>query len=104
MVDQEIVLLRELQGHPHITEMVDHYVDRRKGKASIYMEYCTREGLESFIEERRRQGEPFNEIDIWQWFIQLFDALAYCHYGPDKDDKYENIAEDLVFSDNWNAV
>lgn len=85
VVLREITILKYLSkpSHPHITRMVDHFVDQERTKASIYLEWCDMGGLESFIEARVASDELFNEEDVWEWFIQLFDALTYCHYGPD---------------------
>lgn len=84
VVEQEIAILQFLSqkdGHPNITRMVDHYVDKRRNKASIYLEYCTKGGLDSFIKERRKEGEYFNELHVWEWFIELFGALSFVHHG-----------------------
>ncbi|KAF2640934.1 kinase-like protein [Massarina eburnea CBS 473.64] len=95
--ENEILILKFLScpGHPHINPLVDHFVDKKKERACIYLEYCSLGGLNSYINNRRGENDPpelFNEIDVWEWFIQLMSALAYCHYGPDleKRDKKWN--------------
>ncbi|KAL5434649.1 hypothetical protein PMIN06_011331 [Paraphaeosphaeria minitans] len=103
---QEITILKYLSSpsHDHITCMVDHFVDKRLCKASIYLEKCSLGGLETLIESRYQTRELFNELDVWEWFIQLFSALTYCHYGPDpaarfahkRPEDWEN-AWDMVF-------
>jgi serine/threonine protein kinase len=105
LIYREIVILKHLSRptHAHITEMVDHYVNRRRGKASIYLELCTEKGLDSVIEKRRATGELFNEMDIWQWFIQLFDALTYCHFGPDEG-AHIKILNGEKYKTDWNVV
>ncbi|KAJ4348795.1 uncharacterized protein N0V89_010173 [Didymosphaeria variabile] len=105
VVLQEITILKYLSSpsHEHITRMVDHFVDRKACKASIYLEYCTIGGLETLIHSRVKAGELFNEIDVWEWFIQLFDALTYCHYGPDPKARFNNtVPED--WQDAWDMV
>lgn len=89
---QEVTILKYLSSpsHDHITRMVDHFVDRKLCKASIYLERCSVGGLESLIESRYQAGDLFNELDIWEWFIQLFSALTYCHYGPDPKARFAN--------------
>ncbi|KAF1970192.1 hypothetical protein BU23DRAFT_366766, partial [Bimuria novae-zelandiae CBS 107.79] len=89
---QEIIILKYLSepSHPHITKMVDHYIDKERCKASIYLELCDLGGLDSLIEHRAQSDELFNEEDVWEWSIQLFDALTYCHYGPDPKTRLNN--------------
>jgi hypothetical protein len=105
LIDREIAILKHLSTppHPHITEMVDHYVDRGRGKASIYLKYCNMNGLDSVIRNRRAAGELFNELEVWQWFIQLFDALTYCHFGPEKDAHLKMMNGERYRTD-WNVV
>ncbi|CAI6329315.1 unnamed protein product [Periconia digitata] len=100
LVEQEILILKFLScpPHPHINSIVDHYVDRKASKASLYLRRCSEGGLNSFIKKRREnQAELFNEIDVWEWFIQVFDALTYCHYGNS-----EKRASKDDYHDGWN--
>ncbi|KAJ4289642.1 hypothetical protein N0V90_010971 [Kalmusia sp. IMI 367209] len=104
-VMQEIIILKYLSepSHPHITRMVDHYVNKHTLQSSIYLERCDRGGLNVLIEDRVNTGELFNEIDVWEWFIQLFDALTYCHYGPNPRARFNNTkAED--WKNSWDMV
>ncbi|MCJ1469532.1 hypothetical protein MMC07_008165 [Pseudocyphellaria aurata] len=75
----EISVLREL-NHEHITEYIDSFIDKsgRTPRASIYMEYCDLGSLASFLKNFRR---PPAEWAVWEMFIQLTNAVAYCHYG-----------------------
>ncbi|KAL1602407.1 hypothetical protein SLS60_005823 [Paraconiothyrium brasiliense] len=102
---QEITILRYLSepSHEHITRMVDHFVDRKMCKASIYLELCDVGGLEVLIDERVTNGEFFNEIDVWEWFIQLFSALTYIHYGPDPKARFVNTKPE-DWQDAWDMV
>jgi serine/threonine protein kinase len=100
MVEQEIRILKWFSKppHPFIISIVDHFVDKKKGKASIYLDKCDNGGLDGFIDKRRsNEAEFYNEIDVWEWFIQLFDALAYMHYGKKRE------ADDSKV-ERWNAV
>jgi serine/threonine protein kinase len=102
---QEITILQYLSkpSHEHITKMVDYFVDRKLCKASIYLERCDHGGLEALIESRAQSGELFNELDVWEWFIQLFDALAYCHYGPDPAARFKNKKPE-DWQNTWDMV
>ena len=65
-------------------------------KASIYLERATRGGLDGFIKDRLEvEKELFNELDVWEWFIMLFDAMSYCHFGPHQGEDAEK---------DWNKV
>lgn len=90
-VMQEIIILKYLSSpsHPHITKMVDHYIDTKRCESSIYLEWCDLGGLNSLIEARVASHELFNEQDVWEWYIQLFSALTYCHYGPDPKARFQ---------------
>lgn len=105
MVLQEITILKYLSkpSHKHITKMVDYFVDRKRSEASIYLERCEIGGLETLIDSRVQSGQLFNEIDVWEWFIQLFDALTYCHYGPDPKARFKNTKPE-DWKNSWDMV
>lgn len=102
---QEIIILKYLSApsHEHITRMVDYFVDRRLCKASIYLERCSLGGLETLIETRYQSGALFNESEVWEWFIQLFDALTYCDYGPDPEARFAN-RRPSEWANGWDMV
>ncbi|KAF2443370.1 kinase-like protein [Karstenula rhodostoma CBS 690.94] len=102
---QEITILKYLSSpsHAHITRMVDHFVDRPRCTASIYLERCSAGGLEALIASRHQAGELFNEMDVWEWFIQLFSALTYCHYGPDPKARFARTRPE-DWEDSWDMV
>ncbi|KAL5390311.1 hypothetical protein DPSP01_001883 [Paraphaeosphaeria sporulosa] len=102
---QEITILKYLSSpsHENITKLVDHFVDKKLCKASIYLKECSMGRLEALIESRYQGGELFNELDVWEWFIQLFSALTYCHYGPDPTARFAyNRPED--WENEWDRV
>ncbi|KAF2688789.1 kinase-like protein [Lentithecium fluviatile CBS 122367] len=84
-IDQEIVILKHLSNplHLHITEMVDHYVDRRSGKASIFLEYCTEK-----------------DVDM---VYSAFDAITYCHFGPNQE-AHLNIVNGQQYKTDGNVL
>jgi serine/threonine protein kinase len=71
-------------AHPYICQMVDYYYDSRIEEAGFYMEWCELGNLYSLIVNRKAARKPFEEKYVWLWFLQLFDALSYCHYGNDR--------------------
>jgi len=105
LVRQEIIILRYLSdpGHMHVTRMVDHFLDKSQGLASIYLEHCDVGGLNVFLKWRLEQGELFNESDVWEWFIQLFDGLTYCHYGPNPEERFKNRTQ-RDWKGSWDTV
>lgn len=78
----EIFVLREL-NHKHVTEYIDAFIDTscNPPRASIYMEYCDLGTLADTLHTRRRENKPAKEWGVWELFIQLTNAVAYCQYG-----------------------
>lgn len=98
-VEAEISFLNLVSDHPHISKMVDYFVDKSAGRASIYMELCTEGGLDKIVEEYWRDGQKFDEATVWEWFIQLADALMYCHYGKNPEKREAN-----GWKSTWNRI
>lgn len=75
----EISVLRNV-NHEHVTEYIDSFIDMTSEtpRASIYMEYCDLGSLAGFLQQCRR---PPAEWAVWELFVQLTNAVAYCHYG-----------------------
>ena len=86
IAQKEMALLYQVGDHPFITRMVDHFVDERTNKASIYMEFCDMGSLNDVIEEVMR-GQRVNEHKVWQWLIQSMEALVYCHRGHEPNNE-----------------
>lgn len=78
----EICLVREL-SHKHITEYIDSFIDisGENPRASLYMEYCDLGTLADALQRRRTEKKPVKEWGVWELFVQLTNAVAYCHYG-----------------------
>lgn len=78
----EILVLQNL-NHKHVTEYIDSFIDKSGAipQASIYMEYCDLGSLADALKKCRRMGQPANEWEVWELFIQLTNAVAYCHHG-----------------------
>lgn len=87
MAYKEIKLLFQIGDHPNITGMIDHFVDERSRKASIYLEYCDAGTLLSVV-EGIRAGKIVHEDKIWSWFLGMMEGLVYCHRGPNPEDAY----------------
>ncbi|MCJ1465259.1 hypothetical protein MMC07_003875 [Pseudocyphellaria aurata] len=78
----EIFVLKNL-NHKHVIEYIDSFLDKsgQTPRASIYMEYCDLGSLADVLEERRTAEKPPKEWAVWDLFIQLTNAVAYCYYG-----------------------
>jgi serine/threonine protein kinase len=83
---KEISLLHQLGDWPGVVKMVDHFVDEKRGKASVYMEYCDVGDFSTIIKGVMKGNKPVHERKIWQWFISLVDTLVYMHRGPYPED------------------
>ncbi|KAF2826275.1 kinase-like protein [Ophiobolus disseminans] len=83
---KEIALLHQLNDHPNILKLVDHFIDEAGKKASVYLEYCDAGDLETIL-AAAKNNNPVHERKIWKWFIGLIDALVYCHRGPKPEDE-----------------
>lgn len=84
---REIALLHQVGDHPHITTMIDHFVDEKARKASVYMEFCDMGSMMDAWLKIRKGKDRVNEHKLWQWFVQTMDALVYCHRGHKPDDE-----------------
>lgn len=79
---KEIAILQHLGYHPYITKMRDHFVDEAEKKAVVYIEHCDMGSLAA-VHAKANMGNRVHEHKVWQWFIQIMEALVYCHRGPD---------------------
>jgi len=81
--EREILALRQVSSHPYITTMVDHFIDYRRFEASIYLARCTGSSMEELIQRHVRNNyQRIAERYIWQWFIQITEALCYWQVSP----------------------
>ncbi|KZT42524.1 kinase-like protein, partial [Sistotremastrum suecicum HHB10207 ss-3] len=76
----EVNILKDLH-HESIVRYHDRFVDREKGILYIMMEYCGGGDLGSIIKQCARTGTSIPEDTIWSYFLQLLQALHYCHTG-----------------------
>ncbi|KAH5316284.1 hypothetical protein HBI11_068150 [Parastagonospora nodorum] len=97
LVHKEVGLLNQLGDWPGVVKMVDHFIDEKNKKASVYMEYCDAGDLEKVIQDSRKGTRQVHERKIWQWLIELMDTLVYMHRGPEP----ENDRKVLMY---WNSV
>lgn len=86
LAEKEISLLNQLGDWPGVVKMVDHFIDERLGRASVYLEFCDAGDLEKVILGVSRDKQRVYERKIWQWFIGMMDTLVYMHRGPDPED------------------
>ncbi|KAA0148783.1 hypothetical protein FNF28_07413 [Cafeteria roenbergensis] len=71
---QEIKLLAHLR-HDGVVRFVDNFVE--EGTMHIVMEYASAGTLQRRLQEA--EGEYFDEQQLWEWFVQIVDALRYVH-------------------------
>jgi NIMA (never in mitosis gene a)-related kinase len=95
---REIQILHQVSDHPSITTMVDHFLDPPRLTGAVFLEYCDKGSLGDVTEHVMR-GKHVNEHKVWSWFIQLTEALIYCHFGPHP----EMSATELLQS-GWSKV
>lgn len=50
--------------------------------ASIWFEYCDGGDMGHLIEKHAKARTPIPEVFLWKVFVQIAEALKYCHYGP----------------------
>ncbi|KAF2128824.1 kinase-like protein [Dothidotthia symphoricarpi CBS 119687] len=78
---KEIALLLLVSEHKYIVTLHDYFLDSRRNKASLYLEYCDQGSLDYYI--KATKGVNYvAEDQVWQWFLHIMKALYYCQYGP----------------------
>jgi hypothetical protein len=95
---REIQMLYQVSDHANIAKMVDHFLDLPTQRASVYLEYCDLGGLDVIVEQVAG-GKAVNEHKVWNWFIQLTEAVAYLHRGPDP-----SMSDDEVLQSGWSRM
>ncbi|KAI9782181.1 MAG: G2-specific serine/threonine protein kinase [Peltula sp. TS41687] len=82
----EISILQGLQ-HKSILQCVDAVIMPNKPHAAaIYTEWCDLGTLDELLTAHWKNSEYLPEGFIRQVFLELADALAYCHYGVEETD------------------
>ncbi|KAL8872368.1 MAG: hypothetical protein Q9174_001996, partial [Haloplaca sp. 1 TL-2023] len=83
---EEMNLMRNLR-HPNIVKYITGFIefsDPYNPTASMYMEFCDRGNLWDFLEERYKHRQMMKEEWLWDLYMQLVNAVAYCQTGtPD---------------------
>jgi len=64
-------------------------VDRDAGTPYILMEYCGGGHLSTIIDQATKQNRSIPEDTIWHYFLQILQALHYCHH-PNSQRKLES--------------
>ncbi|KAF1831987.1 kinase-like protein [Decorospora gaudefroyi] len=95
---REIQMLHQISDHANIPRMVDHFIDAPNRTAAVYLEYCDLGSLENVVMQVAH-GKHVNEHKVWNWFIQLTEALVYCHRGPKSE-----LTDDEITQSDWSRV
>ncbi|KAJ1610609.1 putative NEK2 protein [Cryptosporidium canis] len=74
----EVNVLRKL-NHRNIIKYIDRIIDKQNQQIYIVMEYCDEGDLGNVLKKKRKLGLNIDEEDVVAIFIQLLDALNYCH-------------------------
>ena len=74
----EVNILKELH-HPNIVQYYDRIIDKQNQKIYIIMEYCEGGDIGKIIKKLKLTKEHFPEELIWKFFIQVLQALNFCH-------------------------
>ncbi len=72
----EAALLRSLR-HDNITEYFGSFVSANT--LHILMEYCSGGSLQQVMARRERNGETFDDEEVFDWFLQIAKALEHVH-------------------------
>lgn len=74
----EVNVLRKL-NHRNIIKYIDRIIDKQNQQIYIVMEYCDEGDLGNILKKKKKLGLSIDEEDVISIFIQLLDALNYCH-------------------------
>ncbi|OII74591.1 uncharacterized protein cubi_00144 [Cryptosporidium ubiquitum] len=89
----EVNVLRKL-SHRNIIKYIDRIIDKQNQQIYIVMEYCDEGDLGNIL-KKKKLGISIDEEDVISIFVQLLDALNYCHTRNNKvlhrDIKPQNI-------------
>ncbi|TFK53842.1 Pkinase-domain-containing protein [Heliocybe sulcata] len=75
----EVNILKDLQ-HEHIVRYHDRHIDHDRGILYILMEYCGGGDLSTIIQQAAKQNRTIPEDTIWNYFMQILQALHHCHH------------------------
>ena len=99
----EVNILKELH-HPNIVQYYDRIIDKQNQKIYIIMEYCEGGDIGKIIKKLKSSQEHFPEELIWKFFIQVLQALKFCHNYKEGKCKilHRDIKPSNVFLDGDN--
>ncbi|CUV04091.1 unnamed protein product [Cryptosporidium hominis] len=90
----EVNVLRKL-NHRNIIKYIDRIIDKQNQQIYIIMEYCDEGDLGNILKKKKKLGLSIDEETVISIFIQLLDALNYCHTRSNRvlhrDIKPQNI-------------
>ncbi|CAL6024114.1 Kinase [Hexamita inflata] len=77
----EVNLLRKLD-HESIVRYVDRFQDKNNTTIYLVMEFCGAGDLSKYIKQCQQAHKYIEEDQIWSVFIQILNAVSYCHTPP----------------------
>jgi serine/threonine protein kinase len=95
---REIQMLYQVGDHRNVAKMADHFLDESTQTAAVFLEYCNQGNLESIV-AHVADGKHVNEHKVWSWFIQLTEAVAYLHRGPNP-----SMSDDELHQSRWSRM
>lgn len=68
--------------HQHSCKIIAMHLDVRKAPSTYYL-YHILEGMEGDmrmeINQRKEENRPYNEVELWDFLVQVTSALAFAH-------------------------
>jgi serine/threonine protein kinase len=95
---REIQMLYQVSDYANIAKMVDHFLDESTQSAAVYLEFCDLGSLDVVVEQVA-DGKHVHEHKVWNWLIQLTEAVAYLHRGPDP-----SMSDDELLQSGWSRM
>ncbi|USW56616.1 Putative serine/threonine-protein kinase, active [Septoria linicola] len=94
---QEVVILKAMQGHEHIVQLVDHW--ESKNHLYIQTEYCENGNLKDFLIQTGFKGR-LDDFRIWKILLELSQGLKSIH---DQDFIHLDLKPANIFID-WEGL
>ncbi|EFA78540.1 hypothetical protein PPL_09192 [Heterostelium album PN500] len=74
-IENEIKAMELLKGKSNFVQLIDHFDDKPNQTFHMVTEFCNQGDLSQLFNYRFKRGEDFQENQIWQFIMQMFDIL-----------------------------